>query len=130
MGKEIEVTSTPYGILTVNQLCSQEDMLPQWAYDQTGGIDKKRGGAKLNLCYPFPDSTKKKDVQTGPKFIIKDEKYLDRLKDAKLLRAKRRKKEDKAKQEAGEDSSSTSDEGGAVGSGPMGATNPDDWKPN
>ena len=122
---EIKVDSFPHSICTVSQMALLTDSSYPWVYQQFGKLDKKRGGSKLDICYPWPDSTKDEDKETGPKFIIMNDKYDDLVKDCKATVKRRREKAKKesaasAPPESSGDQIVNSDDEHNFSGGPMG----------
>jgi hypothetical protein len=83
--KKVNVVATPE-ILTVKQLSNIVGTSINAIYSMTKQQSERTKEAYLDICFPYPDSTSKEDVDTGPVFIVKNKKTLDYI-----LKSKKRK---------------------------------------
>ena len=73
-----EVKSKPYDIVTVDQFAGKAGVSKQGVYGLLNTV-KMSGETVLDVCYPFPTSTKSEDENTGPKFVVMNEKATEYL---------------------------------------------------
>lgn len=70
---KINTKASPFPILTINQLASITGRDRDWINNKTR-MQNKEGQTHLDIAYPYPNSEKEEDINTGPKFIVRDDK--------------------------------------------------------
>ncbi len=70
---EIDIKAGPFPIHTVNQLAKLTGKDRNWLNNKTK-LQGRDGETHLDIAYPFPNSTDEEDINTGPKFIVQNEK--------------------------------------------------------
>jgi len=76
----VTVDGKDYRVLTMNQLATETNRLPNQIRNIAYQLDRKTKEARLDVVHPFPNSSSKDDSGTGPVFLLYNEKVKEFIK--------------------------------------------------
>ena len=96
LSKAIDHNGNVVEMMTINQFCNKYGYKTQQIYQKARMLTKENEPG-LDIVYPYPDTDKEEDSETGPTFILMNKKTVDYMSNRKKKKVKKPKISDSPK---------------------------------